>query len=40
MARPPLLKDFYGGAAIRTKVRERRYGVMVEVTPKPIIIGI
>lgn len=40
MPRPPLVRDFYSAAAIDTRVRERRYGVLIEVIPKPLVIGI
>jgi hypothetical protein len=40
MARPPLVSDFHSAAATRSKVRERRYGVLVELQVKPLIIGI
>ncbi len=38
LPRPPLLSDFHTRAALRAKVRERRYGVIVSVVP--ISIGI
>lgn len=38
--RPPLVQDFHTAASITTKVRERRYGVIVTLDVKPINIGI
>ena len=38
--RPPLVQDFHTAAAITTQVRERRYGVIVNLDAKPINIGI
>lgn len=40
LQRPPLVQDFFTAAALRTKVRERRYGIIVNLDVKPIIIGI
>jgi len=40
LPRPPLVRDFHTKAAIVTKVRERRYGVIVSLDVKPLVIGI
>lgn len=40
LQRPPLASDFFTAAALTTKVRERRYGVIVSLDVKPINIGI
>jgi hypothetical protein len=40
IARPPLVADFLGAAAIEAKVRERRYGVAINLDIKPFSIGI
>lgn len=40
LPRPPLVSDFNTPAALTTKVRERRYGVIVNLDIKPINIGI
>ena len=40
LQRPPLVADFNTPAALTTKVRERRYGVIVNLDIKPINIGI
>ena len=40
LPRPPLVTDFSTPAAITAKVRERRYGVLVELNLKPLVIGI
>jgi hypothetical protein len=40
IVRPPLVADFHTAAAITAKVRERRYGVLVELNLKPLVIGI
>lgn len=40
LARPPLVSDFSSQAAIITKTRERRYGMIVPLDIKPINIGI
>jgi hypothetical protein len=39
-ARPPLVRDFHTNAAVSAKVREGRYGVMVNLDIKQINIGI
>ena len=38
--RPPLVSDFFTGAALRTRVRERRYGIIVSLDAKPINVGV
>ncbi len=38
--RPPLIGDFHTHAALTTKLRERRYGMIVNLDIKPINIGI
>lgn len=38
--RPPLLSDFSTPAAMDVRVRERRYGVLIDLTVKPLVIGI
>src|ERR1700687_4245919 len=40
LPRPPLVGDFHTNAALTTKIRERRYGVIVNFDIKPINIGI
>ncbi len=40
LKRPPLVQDFHTNAALTTKVRERRYGVIISLDVKPINIGI
>lgn len=40
LLRPPLVKDFHTEAAMTTCVRERRYGVIVNLDIKPLVIGI
>lgn len=40
LPRPPLVQDFHTNAALTTKVRERRYGVIVNLDVKPLVIGI
>ena len=40
LQRPPLVQDFFTGAALTAKVRERRYGILVNLDVKPINIGI
>lgn len=40
LARPPLVSDFSNQATIMTKIRERRYGMIVSLDIKPINIGI
>jgi len=40
LPRPPLVKDFNTPASVTTKVRERRYGVMINLDIKPLNIGI
>jgi hypothetical protein len=40
LPRPPLVADFHTPAAIAAKVRERRYGVLIELNLKPLVIGI
>jgi hypothetical protein len=40
LQRPPLVSDFFTAAALSTKVRERRYGIIVTLDVKPINIGI
>lgn len=40
LPRPPLIADFATGAAIDAKVRERRYGVLVDLQTRPLVIGI
>jgi hypothetical protein len=38
--RPPLVNDFHSPAAVKTKVRERRYGTLVSLDVKAVNIGI
>ena len=40
LQRPPLVQDFFTGAALTTKVRERRYGIIVNLNVNPINVGI
>jgi hypothetical protein len=40
LPRPPLVADFNTPAAIQTKTRERRYGMIVKLDISPINIGI
>jgi len=40
LPRPPLVQDFHTAASLTTNVRERRYGVIVNLDIKPINIGI
>jgi len=40
LPRPPLVADFHTQAAVATKVRERRYGMIVSLDVKQINIGI
>lgn len=40
LPRPPFVTDFNTPAAVTTKVRERRYGVMISLDIKPLNIGI
>ena len=40
LPRPPLVQDFHSNAALTTKVREPRYGFMVNLDIKPMNIGI
>ena len=40
LPRPPLVSDFTTAASIAAKMRERRYGMLVDVTIKPLMIGI
>jgi len=40
LPRPPLVQDFHTEAALTTKVRERRFGIIVNLDVKPINIGI
>jgi hypothetical protein len=40
LQRPPLVQDFFTTAALTTKVRERRYGIIVNLDVKPINVGI
>lgn len=40
LARPPLVSDFSNQAAIMTRTRERRYGMIISLDIKPINIGI
>jgi hypothetical protein len=40
LPRPPLLLDFISPASMASKVRERRYGVLVGLDVKPLNIGI
>lgn len=40
LTRPPLVQDFHTNAALATQVRERRYGVIVNIDIKPLNIGI
>jgi hypothetical protein len=40
LARPPLVSDFSNQATIMTKIRERRYGMIISLDIKPINIGI
>jgi hypothetical protein len=40
LKRPPLVQDFHSAAALTTKLRERRYGVIVNLDIKPLNIGI
>jgi hypothetical protein len=40
LPRPPLVSDFTTAASIAAKMRERRYGILVDVTIKPLMIGI
>ena len=40
LPRPPLVGDFTGPASIETKIRERRFGVMVNFDMKPFSVGI
>jgi len=40
LQRPPLVSDFHTGAAVETKIRERRYGVFVSLDVKPVNIGV
>lgn len=39
-SRPPLVRDFHTGASITARLRERRYGMIVNLDVKPINIGI
>src|SRR6266513_931591 len=38
LARPPLVADFHTAAAISSRVRERRYGVLIDLVVKPLLI--
>lgn len=40
LARPPLVPDFLGPAALETQVRLRRYGVTINLDMKPFNIGV
>ena len=40
LARPPLVADFHTAAAISSRVRERRYGVLIDLVVKPLLIGV
>ena len=40
LQRPPLVSDFFSSAALTTKVRERRYGIIVSFDVNPINVGI
>ena len=40
LMRPPLVADFNSPAALTTKIRERRYGMIIDLDIKPINIGI
>jgi len=40
LKRPPLVSDFHTAAAVESKVRERRYGVIINLDIKPINIGV
>ena len=40
LQRPPLVADFNTAAAVATKLRERRFGVLVGLDIKPVNIGI
>ena len=40
LQRPPLVSDFHTAAAVEVKVRERRYGVFVNLDVKQINIGV
>lgn len=40
LTRPPLVSDFHTNASLATRIRERRYGMIVELGIKPINIGI
>ena len=40
LPRPPLVADFHTAGSITTKVRERRYGVLIDLVIKPLVIGI
>jgi hypothetical protein len=40
LKRPPLVADFGTPAAVDAKVRERRYGFLVDIQPRPLVIGI
>jgi hypothetical protein len=40
LQRPPLVADFGTPAAVDAKVRERRYGILVDIQTRPLVIGI
>jgi hypothetical protein len=40
LPRPPLVADFHTAAAISSRVRERRYGVLIDLVVKPLLIGV
>ena len=40
LARPPLVADFHTAAAISSRVRERRYGILIDLVIKPLLIGV